>query len=966
MNQDILENLNQEQKLAVTSLDGPLLIIAGAGTGKTKVITYRVAYLIKTIPGLRPSNILALTFSKKAAQEMLERVEDLIGVHQDEIWISTFHSFCHRILSDHAHTLNLPRNFKLLNRIEQWIFFREILPNLKLKYYLNLADPAYPIEGFLKFINRAKDELVLPADYEQHVKGLPQGDDKERQEEVSRVYRVYQEKCLQKGVMDFGDLIILTLELFSRQPDLLAKYQNQFRYILVDEFQDTNIAQIELISQLAAPDQNICVVGDDDQGIYRFRGASYASFIQFKERFPNLKDLSLTQNYRSSKNVLNLANRLIVFNLPDRYNPEKKLWSKNEQGEKATILNSDNYTFEAKGVLEKIKEIYQGLPGEERNFSNFAVLYRSHAHKDELIRIIKNEKIPYTVKGGLGLLEKEEIKNLISYLRVTVDPEDSVSLFHLLSNLDPGLDVDTSDLLKLNRLAKEKEISLFAILGNLENLHLKLQTKEQILDFLKQLNNLLILSQKATLADFFYNLLEKMIYPKFRVFSLDSLPPDKKDEFIAIIKFHRWLNGYTIRHPQAGLKEFVRYLSFYIEAGGELENEDWSFTEPEGIRLMTVHQAKGLEFPYVFVIGLVQNRFPARNRPELIPFPLGLIKEKLPQGNFHLQEERRLFYVAITRAQKKLFLSGITKPYHRPSQFLREVDRVSPDEPGDIEVIKLEYDSFEQEFNNRLGLEPSFKTYSPGSRPKKENYLPENFRLSFSQIDTYLACPLKYKYTYIYQIPTRPSPPLRFGSDIHRVLEEFYRQIKEKEVPSLNDLHQIYLKHWTADGYLDKMQEQAYQESGFKILKEFYNKNKSSFQPPLYIEEEFLLRIANHGLKGYIDRVDHLKDGTVEVIDYKTGKPKEQKYIRDNIQLDIYALACKEVFSLNPSVLSFYYLTTNEKISIQRSPEDLEKTKLLIEEVLAKIKEGFFEPQPGFRCRWCNYQILCPAYSKKG
>lgn len=965
MSQDILRNLNQEQKFAVSTINGPILIIAGAGTGKTKVITHRIAHLIKAIAGLCPSNILALTFSKKAAQEMLERVEDLIEVHQDEIWISTFHSFCHRILSDHAPDINLPRNFKLLDRIEQWIFFREILPDLGLKYYLNLADPSYPIEGFLKFINRAKDELVFPSDYEGYVKNLPDSPEKKREEEIARIYRIYQEKCLENGCLDFGDLILFTLKLFSHRPKLLAKYQNQFRYILVDEFQDTNIAQIELVSLLAAPHQNICVVGDDDQGIYRFRGASYASFIQFKERFPNLKNLTLTQNYRSTKNILSLANRSIVYNAPDRYNPHKRLWTEAQEGEKISILSSDDYSFEAIGIVEKIKEIYQGLPKEEKSFSNFAILYRSHAHKEKVIKIMEKAKIPYVVKGGLGLLENEEIKDLVSYLRVIADPGDSVSLFRILSSLRLGANLEVQVLVKLNSLAKDRNISLFKVLEDLENLNFEPSVKKQISIFCQQLNNLLVLAQKSTLAEFFYNFLETIIYPQYRSFSLENLPKALKDKFATVIKFHRWLDNYLNQHPRVLLPEFIRYLNFYIEAGGELEDETWTQPEEEGVRLMTIHQAKGLEFPYVFVMGLVQNRFPARNRPESIPFPLELMKEKLPEGDFHLQEERRLFYVAITRAKKKLFLTSVEKPYHRPSQFLKEIGYAQRDKFDDMEIIKLEYDSFQQEFKNRLGLDVTLEPSPSYTLSKEAKYLPENFRLSFSQIDAYLVCPLKYKYSYIYQIPTRPSAPLRFGSDIHKVLEEFYRRIKEKETLTLDDLYQIYLKYWTVGGYLDKMQEQEYQKSGFKILEEFYKKNKDFFKPPLYIEEEFLLKIAGHGIKGYIDRIDHLEDGTVEIIDYKTGKPKTQEYVQENIQLDIYALACKEVFSLTPSKLSFYYLTSNEKVSTQRSSEDLEKTKNLIGEVIGKIKEALFEPQVSFHCQWCDYQILCPAYPQK-
>ena len=311
MTDPILKGLNPEQLKAVTTLDGPILIVAGAGTGKTKVITHRIAHMIKTIPALGPSNFLAVTFSKKAAHEMLSRVEDLIGEHKDELWISTFHAFCNRMLKDHALDVGLSGNFRLLGKVEQWIFFKKIMPALKLRYYMNLSDPFSPINDFLRFISRCKDELIRPEDYLKCVKGLTgEDEDRPRQEEMARIYSEYQKRMKKANCLDFGDLIDYTIRLFKKRPSMLAKYQEQFHYILVDEFQDTNVAQIELISMLAGSRGNVCVVGDDDQGIYRFRGASYASFIRFKQKYPSLTSLKLTQNYRSTKNILRAVNGL--------------------------------------------------------------------------------------------------------------------------------------------------------------------------------------------------------------------------------------------------------------------------------------------------------------------------------------------------------------------------------------------------------------------------------------------------------------------------------------------------------------------------------------------------------------------------------------------------------------------------------------------------------------------------------
>jgi len=1000
----ILKDLNPEQYKAVTTFDGPILVVAGAGTGKTKLITHRIAHMIRSLPHLSPSNFLAVTFSKKAAEEMLSRVELLIGEHKDELWISTFHSFCHRILRDHALDIGLSRNFRLLNRTEQWIFFKNIIPDLKLKYYLNLANPFNPINDFIRFVSRCKDELIAPEEYIRYADTITESkEDKKRQKEIARVYIEYQRRMEKADCLDFGDLIRVTIKLFRERPSVLSKYKDQFHYILVDEFQDTNIAQIELISLLAEEHKNICVVGDDDQGIYRFRGASYSSFVKFKEKFPDFTFLKLTQNYRSTKKILAISEGLIKNNNPDRYDPQKNLWTDNRDGARVAVTSANDYDTEAKVVVDKIKDMHKKGQG----YSRIAILYRAHNHNQEVIKRLKAEAIPYNVVGPLGLFEREEIKDIIAIFSVINDPEDSISLFRMLCV--PTLKFELKDIIELNRIARRENQPLYHIMESPRARKIVgKKTYDKIVGFKNLLAHMVSLSNKVDVENLFYEIIEKTSYVRNLVAGLGR---ENEIKLSNVGKFYRLINSYIQEHENTMLPAFMEYITSYIAAGGDIIEEAETTEEKNGVQLMTIHQAKGLEFSHVFVISLVQNRFPTRARPEAIPFPLALMKEELPKGNFHIQEERRLFYVAATRAKDTLSISAVNKPYHKESVFLREI--IQGKSENHITKSYKAVDKKRLEYAAKLGLSKrditatisknkiletlgaledaevinkelveglfrSIKTeyyklakflQDADKKRVEENIsltetfisVPEDLKLSYTQLDTFLNCPLKYKFNYVYNIPKRPAAPLRFGADMHDTLEDFYKRLKEGNVPSLEELIKIYLTHWNSTGYVNKSQEMQYQRNGLEILKRFYETNKDNLYPPLYVEEKFLIKVGNSHFKGFIDRIDALPDGGVEVIDYKTGTPKDKSSAEKSIQLDLYAIACQEVLNLEPRLLSFYFLTNNEKVSAICDPERLEKTKEYIDATVKRIKSNHFEPNPGRRCRWCDYRVICPA-----
>lgn len=971
---DILTHLNNEQRKAVTATEGPVLIVAGAGTGKTRVITTRVAHLLKTKKDLKPENILALTFTDKATDEMQERVESMIGEDAGDMWIFTFHAFARKILAENGSHIGIPANFNILNDVKKWIILKKLLPDFKLEYYLQLADPAGVLKGFVNFISRAKDELILPEEYLRYAEGLRKSFEKDkkglesqerkarelevkREEEVARIYNIYQERSLQDKALDFGDLIIYTIKLFKERPNILSMYQKQFKYIVVDEFQDTNIAQIELLHMLSAKHKNVCVVGDDDQAIYRFRGASYASFLKFKDKFPELKTIKLTQNYRSSGNILESAGRLITHNGVDRYDPDKNLWTEKGAGPAVKVLVAHEYRDEAKAVSDEIEALYRSFKGENKRYSNIAVLYRAHMHKDILLRELKNRGIPVSVVRGVGLFQTEEIRDLVAYLKIVIDPSDSVSLTRVLTL--STWDIDIEDLITISNMAARREVPVYEIIKDPQALHkISKKAKRELKEFREDLKELMRIAKREDAAELFRALIERSGY----ISSLQKVKgAENEQKIFNISKLFRFIIDYLKNNNDQSLAGFLSYLDFYMQASGDEDQEDISVDE-DAIRLMTIHSAKGLEFPYVFLISLVQNRFPTMKRRQAIPFPDSLMKERLPQGDFHKEEERRLCYVAMTRAQKALFLSCIDKSRNRPSIFLKEIMIDKAMESGSISYTDI---ALTNDVQDRISeLLDRFKVAE--EKKGKRFALPKPKKLSFTQLDTFRKCPMQYKFSYIYRIPRKIKSHLTFGTNVHTTLEDFFTHVQKGEEVNQKALLELFDRHWHEFKYESRMDAANYRKTGERCLKVFFEKHKDMLhKPPLYLEKKIDLKVGDFVLDVRIDRIDDLGGNKIEVIDYKTGKEKDESYADEDLQLSIYGLACKEVLKLDPVRLSFYYVKPNKKVSTVRSNEDFEGTKKIINDIGSKILAEKFEPKPGQLCKWCDYKGICPAWDKR-
>ncbi len=1001
---DLFDGLNAPQRDAVTTTEGPLLILAGAGTGKTGVLTRRIAYLIKE-KKVSPRHILAVTFTNKSADEMKERVEKFTGLTSAELWVSTFHAFCARVLQESGAKIGIEKEFKQFDPVEQWIFLRRLLPNLKLDYFLELTDPYGVIHDFIRFISRAKDELIFPDDYlayaqkkkrdfeqkyyfdydvlspflkvdryrrtrpslvagwtqEQWLTMKEEGLEVKKMLEMGEIYQRYQAEMSKGGNLDFGDLIVSCYRLFSEFPDVLREYQQRFQYILVDEFQDTNIAQIELLRLLSQQHQNICVVGDDDQAIYRFRGASYASFVNFKKLFPNAKIIKLTQNYRSTKNILTASSTLIAHNAGARYDPEKNLWTEKEKGGAVTILLSGDFPDEAHAIATLIEKGFDGLSTSERDYSKFAVLYRAHAHRDLITEEFDRRGVPYIIVSPEGLLQTQVIQDLLAYLRVLRNikigvSQETVSLVKLLSGLQ--WQITPVELYAIFNFAIERKLSVYEALKMPEQIPLLHQETVGRLKAFGQSRDEFYakLNDEISVYNFVEFLISKTPYNMAELERRNTVESQQQMRILG--EFLQFVKEKSEIEENKSFLNFMEYVDYYVEAGGTLQP-----TAIEGelyanaVKCMTVHAAKGLEFEHVFVINLTANRFPTRRRKEAVTFPPELMKEEIPQGDIHLQEERRLFYVAMTRGKEKLYLSAIDKRHSPKSRFVVEV--------GSIHDDYLEVRNIEPHPKIAEPSSESMRWFAPSIQttlfPKQEK-----LRLSFSQIDMYQTCPQKYKFRYIYKIPTPPRGYFIYGGVQHRVLEEFFQKIKNGEPVSAQTLEQLYEYHWQQGGYLDTLQQTEYKKRGYEELREFYEQHKETFRAPLALEEDFNFTVDGHRITGRIDRIDALGEDGVEVIDYKTGKPRNQENADKSLQLSIYAIAVKEKLNKESKLLSFYYLTSNEKISSTRSEQDLETTKGKILNVAEQILAENFKPCKGNYCDWCDYKPICPEWNRHG
>lgn len=1339
--------LNKEQIDAIKFGKGPLLIIAGAGTGKTTVVTERIKYLILG-KHAKPSEILALTFTDKAAREMEERVDIGLPYGYTQMWIMTFHSFCDRILRREALHIGLDPRYKLMSEASAIQLLRKNLFKLDLNYFRPLGNPNKFISGMLQHFSRLQDEDVSPSQYldwvnskfrnpnsklsdEEKIEG-------EKNTELAKIYKAYDEIKVKEGLMDFGDLIIKTLKLFRDRPNILAEYRKQFKYVLVDEFQDTNYAQNEITQILAGKAGNINVVGDDDQclpgdakistqdgsrtiknirigenvlsavgkgslslsrvlrinknkkqskfltfttqsgqklkitdnhkmfcmipgrntekdgvyyvylmqrqdlgwrlgitndlaqrlklersadkivaikscqsqeearffegvysmryqiptypfkprkhmilteewlrrlfsefdteksaeklstdlgidlkahhyaldavvrgkkerikivlkmcsrkyssksrdkilvfpkimhevrvesssseikkvfigngieitkakkgwrvrkmfskiddagkfakrlqemtngilevrfdvgqknehsrpslmmpagnifvgmyipvvkenrivyekvvhreerfgtetvydleventhnfvadgvvvhnSIYRFRGAAVSNIIQFRNSYPKAKVIVLTKNYRSTQEILDRSHDLIRFNDPDRLEVvekiDKRLKSQvAKDGAEIKFIHADRVENEADIIAKEIKRLTE--EDGKYKWGDFAILVRANNHSEPIMRALSRHGIPYQFLGPGRLFKQPEIVDLISYLKVLHNFEDSVAFYKVLSN--EYFNINPRDIAAMGNYAKKYNLSLFETAEIVAKDHrsseanvprktsdgivLSDDSKEKVVKLVDIIKKHLGLTRRETAGQILYYFLEETGLIQ-KLLSPASVEAETKAKNIS--KFFDKLKTYEVDNQDATVTAVVDWLDLSMELGESplAANEDW--TEINAVNILTAHSAKGLEFPVIFLVNLVSQRFPTIERREQIPIPNELIKEVLPVGDFHLEEERRLFYVGMTRAKERLYFTaadyyGEGKREKKLSPFIFEAlgEKAVGAEKTSIKAAQLSF------------LDYEIKTSIKEALPKKDFHVDY---LSFSQIETFQTCPLHYKLKYILKIPTPPSASQSFGTAIHATLKNFFEEVALGSKPTEKFIHEIFENNWIKEGFKSKSHEKEFFNKGKLYLSGFL---KQGFNPkflPTALELPFTIPLGKDlKIGGRLDRVDNLGNGEIEIVDYKTGATiPSQREVDKNLQLSFYALAAQKIptepFGVSPKnvKLSLYYLDEQEKISTTRTAKQLEDAVTEILKVRDEIEKSGFKCSNHMFCQTgCEFSLFCKS-----
>ena len=643
MKQNYLEQLNPEQKKAATHNDGPSMVIAGAGSGKTRVLTYRIVYLLQK--GINPSNILSLTFTNKASKEMQMRIEEIVGTSLSRnLWTGTFHSIFSRILRFESEKINFPTNFTIYDTDDSKSLINSIIKELK------LDKDIYKASVIRNRISSLKNNFITLESYKNNAE-LNQQDKIAKRNDFGRIYQIYTQRCEKASAMDFDDLLLKTYQILEANNDVLLKYQQKFKYILIDEYQDTNHVQYLIIKKLAALNKNICVVGDDAQSIYSFRGANIQNILNFKIDYPDYKTYKLEQNYRSTSNIVNAANSIIKYN---EKQIKKNVWTENKNGNKIIVVKTGSDNDEGRLVANTISD-FQIQQKAQNN--DFAILYRTNAQSRAIEESLRKRNIAYKIYGGLSFYQRKEIKDLLAYYRFCINPNDEEAFIRIINKPRRGIGATTIENLKL--FSNKHNNSIWETIENLEKIDINQGIKKKLEQFKRMINDFSInIKQKDA-----YTIAEE-IAKKSGLFN--SLYADKSPEGInRFDNIQELLNG--IKEFSKNTENETNKLTDFMQDVALLTNEDKE-TESDfnKVTLMTVHAAKGLEFAYVFIVGLEENLFPS-------------IMSLESQEN--LEEERRLFYVALTRAKKRLFLSFATTRFKwgqfidsKPSRFISEID----------------------------------------------------------------------------------------------------------------------------------------------------------------------------------------------------------------------------------------------------------------------------------------------------
>jgi len=961
--EQLLEGLNPAQRQAVCWAQGPLLIVAGAGTGKTTVLAKRIAWLVGT-GRAKADQVLALAFNEKAAREMEERVDILLPYGSVPTGIMTFHAFGQQLLEEHGLRLGLSGPGQVLSGAALRQYLKSRFWQLPLKRLRPLGNPAKHVEELLRAFSRAKDEgldesaWAATAAAQRAMATEPEAiEEAEEQQELAAAFAAYNQLLRQDGFLDHGDQLWLALRLLTEQPQVLARVRQAWPVVLVDEFQDTNTVQSRLLQLLSPPELQpaLTVVGDDDQAIYGFRGASLANLLSFKEKYPQAGVVALTQNYRCTQPILDAAYRLIRHNDPLRLEVslqiDKKLRAMQAEPGELSLKPFNEQGAELAAIAAEIVAAVQAGAA----LKDHAVLVRSHSLGQAVVDALSQAGLATRYPGERGLYREPEVRRALALVRALAAPHDDLALYDLLAHQDEPWGL--LELQHLLGLCRHRHLALWRALGSAEMLDAsgfapgQLALGEALLSLLRDLG---AQAQRQGVAAALYAYLQQ----SGTLARLLAQEDEEAERALAnLARFFERLKEFDLVEKAGNVVAVADYLDSLIEEGDDPAT-DQAGPDEDAVTVSTIHQAKGLEWPTVFLPGLEAEKFPQNLKAE----GLGLPPAYRPQGDERKQqsiaEERRLFYVAMTRAKQRLILShsrdhGSTKAWKR-SPFLAEALGLEPEAklPGKLSP------------RERLS---QFQGHAHPLHQALPVVLDEEGRLSLTYypVDDYLTCPFKYKIAHQLKLKPPPDQSLMYGNAFHTSIQAYHKARMDAQAFSLEAMVAAFEAAWTGQGFDSPEHEAQRKAKGLVQLRAFYDEEEASGRVPWRIEHKFDAPLDAHTrLVGRMDRVDKLADGTVIISDYKTSgkdtQEKADKEVKKSLQLAIYALAFEAQEGKLPEVLELRFLEHGLRAQLTPDAKYIEKKREEILTAAAGIRAGDFHPTPGQDCRFCAYRGICP------
>jgi DNA helicase-2/ATP-dependent DNA helicase PcrA len=963
-----------QQTLALEHIAGPMLVIAGAGTGKTTVLTQRIARLIEQ-GHAKAEEILALTYTEKSAADMAKRVALICSPAQD-VRARTFHGYCLDLLIRNG------RNLEVLDDINLHIYLRKRIRDLNLKYFIRPADLGQFLKDLIDFMKRCQDELVSSEQYSAYVERLARGEaamhrvaksasrskdsaaisDEEalaRCREIDGVFQKVEAWLTADNLGTFGQMITRAVHLLQSDPDVLAREQARARFILADEFQDSNFAQIRLLALLAGKDANIFAVGDPDQAIYRFRGASSGAFDIFLRQFPGATVTRLDRNRRSLSPILHCAHAIIAQNPPifkiaagagDSHQPllnqRQPLVSVRQEDavSHGQALSADLVEIVAAEKDPEAEDVTVTIRTRKETFacpwSEIAVLYRTHAHREELVSQLAASGIPFAI-DKLDVLESPEVRDLLAAAAAVVDPSDSVSLFRVAAFPESGIDP-----LQLNAAmrAATRGTPLCTILPDVPRGSALLAKLAQ---FRAEISRKSCKSAQAL----------RLLAKRFQL-------PDDNLAVQAVFEFAKvWEEKKKPIVENGGLNELLEYLPWFREAGGKIPATTSSLGD--AVQLMTAHSAKGLEFQHVFILRVCSGSFPSNYKEPLVEFPQELRDpDSMAEGDsrdLQEQEEIRLFYVAMTRARDTLTLYGQPSvgKNSKSAKYLRELLQNKALQPW-----RRAREPRPMPIDIQAAAAPA-----PLASPVAAWFAlplpyPAQNTLSPSSIESYARCPLQFKLGRDWRIPEEAPAALQNGAAMHLALRHYFDAVRFERPVTAADVVQVFRDEFAKAAITDDYQRELYEQQGVRQLQAFVAAAEGHLPNVLHTEQGFEVEIGGALVRGRIDRIDHLEDGSVRIVDYKTGNPRSEKDADKSLQLSIYALAAARKWDYKVGALELQNLQDGSLAVTHRDDAQLSKAAEQVRQAAADIAANKFEPTPGFHCNWCAYRTLCPATEK--